>query len=574
MENRTAATGSVASQPRILAIPEALKLAKSHQDAGRLRLAEQIYRNILAKQPNNHLAVNGLAMLAIKVGKNGQALNFMARAAKLAPNNALYHKNLGEMFRRAGKLDRALQASRRAMILQPNNAENHYHLGLVFNDRKAYKQAEQCYSKAIALRPDYSMAWNNLGAARESQGNRAGSLEAYLQAATLNPKHAEAQNNVGAIYSEQGKLSEAQARFEAAIDARPSFVEPHYNLSSLKTYTRDDRHLAMLEAVTRDADKLPVEAQIRYQFALGKALDDIGEYDRAFAAYAKGNRLQCQLQPYDESNMDALLESIQRVFTPEFCKPSQSHTDARTPIFIVGMPRSGTTLIEQILCSHPDVYGAGELPNMNQAINKVPGATAGRPFTDWAAKMTDQDFANLGQSYTDSVWRLAPDKQFISDKMPANFFYIGMIHRALPNAKFINAMRDPMDSCFSCYSRLFNQSMPFAYDLETLGRYYVRYCKLMKFWHSRLPSGAILDLPYEKMVSDQDAMTHKLLDFVGLPWNDNCMDFHKNDRLVQTASIAQVRKPIYQSSIKRWEHFANHLQPLMEVVKTYRPSQI
>jgi tetratricopeptide (TPR) repeat protein len=198
----------------------------------------------------------------------------------------------------------------------------------------------------------------------------------------------------------------------------------------------------------------------------------------------------------------------------------------------------------------------------------------GQLFTDKVMDLLPDDFKKIAQLYTKSVWELSPDSKWITDKMPANFLYIGMIHIAFPNAKIIHAMRDPLDTCFSCYARLFNDTMDIAYDLETLGRYYVMYRQLMAHWHQVLPEGTILDLSYEEMVADSEGQTRRILNYVGLPWDDRCLEFYKNERLVKTASLAQVNKPIYKSSVERWRHFAKHLHPLIELVKEYRQEEV
>jgi hypothetical protein len=315
---------------------------------------------------------------------------------------------------------------------------------------------------------------------------------------------------------------------------------------------------------------MPVNARIRYWFALGKAREDTGRYDEAFAAYAEGNRLQHASQPCDEARTDEMLERVMAVFDREFFAARQDAEGCdKAPIFIVGMPRSGTTLLEQILSSHQGVYGAGELMDLNEVILGAPGR-AERRFPDFVPNLTADDFRHMGASYAERVWKLAPQAQHITDKMPANFFYIGMIRLMLPNAKIIHAMRDPMDSCFSNYARLFNDTMEFAYDLGTLGRYYVRYMKLMRHWHEVLPQDAILDLRYEDMVKDTEGQARRILDHLGLPWDDRCLAFHQNKRHVKTASVAQVRKPIYNTSVARWRHFEKHLQPLLDIVQDYR----
>ena len=517
-----------------------------------------------------HTALQEQALLALQQNNLVSAIAFMQQAAQAAPGIPLYRRNLGELFRRTGQLDASISAHKVAIDLEPNSAENHFHLGLALNDSQQYEAAITHYRIALSFNLNYGFAWNNLGATLESMGDKLGAKNAYTQAIQLNPTHAEAQNNLGAICTEQGLLDEASAHFAAAIAANPNFVEAHYNLSSLKTYVSDDPHLLMLESITQKANFLSESARIRYHFALAKALDDTGQHERAFQAYAEGNRLQYTKEPWNEGRLQALTQQIKIVFTKPLLKKARKTKNTRRPIFIVGMPRSGTTLIEQILSSHENIYGAGELSILDEVIHSARGAAQNTPFTTWVEHLTDKECAALGKEYLDRTWALAPDKEYITDKMPGNCFYIGMIYRMLPGAKIIHAMRDPMDSCFSCYTKLFKHSMPYAYDQEAIGRYFMYYAEIMQHWHRVLPKGFILDLPYEHMVADHENQSRRLLDYIGLPWDPNCLNFYNNDRLVLTASVAQVRKPIYRTSVKRWEHFTNELQQLAHIVSPYR----
>lgn len=557
-----------------LSINKQLSEAQDFERKGKSAEAAQTYREILIQTPGNAAALHGLAILAFNANQLKEALGLFTAAVQSEPDNGLYHRNLGELCRRLGKLDQAILCGKAAAKLEPESPEPHYNLGLVYTDLRETSKAITAYRRAVKINSKHGLAWNNLGSALEQQGNKKSALSAYEKAVVINPMHAEAQNNQGAIYSEMGRLDEARTSFHAAIRAKPDFVEAHYNLSSLKTYTQDDPHLAMLEQVFARRDSLTIEARIRYAFAIGKALDDIGRYDQAFAAYEEGNRLQHSILPINEERADALVADILKVFSPDFFEERKTwvgEVDKKhIPIFIVGMPRSGTTLLEQILSTHRSVYGAGELIDLNNAIQAVTGSVDGKPFANEVIHLSEENIREIGKNYLEKVWKLSPKSHFITDKMPANFFYLGLIHLALPNAKIIHAMRDPMDSCFSCYSRLFNDTMEFAYDLNALGRYYRRYITLMRHWHSVLPKNTILDLSYEEMVADTEGQARRVLDFVGLPWDEKCLDFHKNDRLVKTASVAQVRKPIYKTSVARWKHFKKHLQPLLSAVGEFR----
>lgn len=516
----------------------------------------------------NHTALREVALTALKQNNIAKAIAFMQQAADIAPEIALYRRNLGELLRRIGQLENAIASHQIAVRLEPHCAENHFLLGLAYNDNYQFGLAIQHYHTALSYDQHYGVAWNNLGASLESSGDKKTAKIAYATAIALNAKHAQAQNNLATIYSEEGRLNEARVHFAAAIAANPSLIDAHYNLSLIKTYTLDDPHLEFLESIMQTMDQSPTSMRIRYYFALGKALDDTKQYARAFKAYAKGNHLHTLHHPWDKTKLQELVEHLPKLFTPSFLKRPATH-DTRCPIFIVGMPRAGTTLIEQILASHESIYGAGELTILDDIIREA-CHIAQLPFSTWVTQLTDPEFLMLGKKYLDRASVLASNKNFIIDKMPGNCFYIGMIYRMLPNAKIIHAIRDPMDSCFSCFTHLFKESMLFAYDLTALGTYYTLYAKAMQHWQTVLPETAIFNLPYEHMVENHEALSKQLIHYLGLPWDANCLNFYNNNRTVKTASLTQVRKPIYKTSVARWQHFANELEPLLQIVAPYQ----
>lgn len=313
---------------------EAMLLAERHKSAGRLAEAEAILRQILAAVPDHHAAWHLLGLIAYEVGKLPLAAELVARAVAIDAGVAIYHRNLGELCRRLERLDEAVAEGRRAAALSPADVDAHYNLGLALADQGAWEEAIGAYRRALELNPEHGMAWNNLGAALEKRGNLPEAEAAYARAVALDSGHAEAQNNLGAIYSEQGRLEDACRHFEEAISASPDFIEPHFNLSSLKTYRDDDPHLQHLERNLPRAGEMPVKARIRYWFALGKAREDVGRYDEAFAAYAEGNRLQHAQMPCDEARADEMLERVMEVFDREFF-------EARLPSPPAPLPQSG-----------------------------------------------------------------------------------------------------------------------------------------------------------------------------------------------------------------------------------------
>jgi tetratricopeptide (TPR) repeat protein len=552
-------------------VKEVLAEAERIAARGNRADAERLLRAAVAQHPQHAEAWHALGISRFLLHDLEEAARCVAQAVLLDPRHAGYQRDLGELSRRLGRLDQAAACALAATRLAPRDVDGFYNLGLIYADKKDDQSAVKAYRRALKIAPTHGLSWNNLGSSLERLGNTKGALEAYQRAIKLNARHTEAQNNLGALLVSLGRLDEARHHLQLALDERPQFAEAHYNLSSLKTYTRGDRHVEDLLAIAPQRAGLSATGRVQFDFALAKALDDVGDYDAAFTAYQEGNALQHALTPYNESLSERIFQGVLKTFTRQlFEQPREpsGYADQRTPIFIVGMPRSGTSLLEQILATHPSVHGAGELSDFDDVVREILAPVPGEPLD--AKGLSAAQLKELGKRYLDRVWRGSPNSAFITDKMPANFFYLGLIHLALPKARIIHAMRDPMDSCFSCYTRLFKSSMEFTYDLGMVGRYYSRYARLMQHWHEVLPQGTILDLPYEDMIANTEHEARRVTEFVGLPWDPACLDFHRNQRVVHTASVAQVRKPIYNSSVGRWRHFAAHLEPLWREVSTYR----
>ena len=553
--------------------------AKQLIAAGNTIEAKAILQRIVQEDISDAQAWHQLGLLACLTDDLNSAFESMVQAVKIEPNQFLFHRNLGEVCRRLGRLDQAILSGKAACELAPNDWDSQYNLALAYGDREDDVQATLHYRKAIKISPNRTQAWNNLGALLEKKGDLVRALAAYEKATSQNPNHAEAHNNQGSIYHQQGRLSEARASFDAALLSRPDFIEAHYNLSLIKTYQADDPQIIFLQKAFATRHLLAANVRVQCGFALGKALDDAGHFDLSFEAYEDANCTHHALHPMDEESAQALFDSVTATFTKEYFAKKfdqrlvKAVPSTQTPIFIVGMPRSGTTLLEQILATLPGVYGAGELVDLHHAIQQQAGGELGRGhFTASVARFTKDDLERISKNYMERVWKLSPNSRFISDKMLANFMYIGLIYQIFPHAKVINVMRDPMDSCFSCYSRFFNETMDFVYDQGTLGRYYRRYRHLMQHWREVLPQSFILDLHYEEMVGDLEKQARRVLDFIGIDWDPCCLEFYNNDRLVKTASVLQVRRPVYNTSVARWKHFAKHLRPLYALVKEFRNS--
>ena len=536
--------------------------------------ATESYRRALTIQPDFVDAQGMLGHALQALDRHDEAEACWLQVLAVRPHDASAHNSLGVVYRGQGRMTEAEASYRQALAIHPGYAEAHNNLGNALRDQHRLDEAEASYRQALAINDAMAGVHFNLGNILRDQQRQTDAEHSYRRALELEPNHITALNNLGLCLKRQGRVEEARECFENAIAIKPDFLQSHCNLAPFKTYAADDAHLRLFESQQHQLPALPMAGRINYWFALGKMREDVGRYDDAFAAYTEGNRLQHAQLPHDEAREAARAQQLQTTFSAAFFAARPPLPPAgRVPIFIVGMPRSGTTLIEQILATYPGIHGAGELvdlPEVVYSIESKSDAVAGS-YPERAAALSAEDFRELGEAYIERVWQLAPEAEHIVDKMPANFLHVGMIHLMLPQAKIIHAMRDPLDSCFSCYSRLFvGNNLDFTYSLETVGRYYVRYMELMRHWHRVLPDHALLDVRYEDMVADTEGQARRLLDYLGLPWNERCLDFHQNRRVVKTASIAQVRKPIYRSSVARWKHFEKHLGPLLDIVQPYR----
>ena len=542
-----------------------LRQAEAWRQAGRLAEAEQAARQVLAADPGNGAAFQVLSLIAHQVGNAAQAADLMARAVAAAPGVASYRRNLCEMLRRLKRLPEAIDHGREAVRLAPDDPVARYNLGVALDDHGDLEGARAQFARAVELDPNHNLAWNNLGSTRNRLGDEDGALTAYLRAAEIDPRHAEAQNNAGAIYIERGELDLARARFRLAIDARPDFLEAHQNLSTLIRYTPDNPHYAFLETELARRNALDGEQRLRLLFAVGKAREDVGHYPLALIAFHEANRLKRATLAYDEPRAERLLAALTRPFGCGDFPPAPADADP-TPVFILGMPRSGTTLLEQVLASHPQVHGAGELKDFHAALRAHPKVGDMADAPRWVPTLTDADYRAIAADYLTRLRTHHPSAARITDKMPGNYHYLGFILRALPGARIIHSMRDPMDSCWSNYTRLFNDTMEFAYDLGELARYYNRYIAFMRHWQAVAPPGRILHLPYERMVADTETEARRVIAHIGLPWDDACLRFHENRRQVRTASVAQVREPIYRTSVGRAAAYGDGLAPLRAIV--------
>ena len=503
------------------------------------------------------------AVLRHQAGRIDEAVTQYETALFLQPDYADAHNNLGVALVQKGRIVEARKHFERAVVLNPDYADALNNLGNSLAAQGKVEGAVAHFERARALNPGLVNAHNNLGVALVKLGRIDDAVAHYKRVLAIHPDNAEAHHNLANQLKVQGKFDEALAHYDRAIAVSPPYAEAHFCRTEIKTYQAGDAELDALEALARRQDLPPDQAPFIH-FALAKALEDCGDYDRAFEHLRKGNDLKRRQVRYDEPAIEKYFQRISAAFDRRLFPHSEGKGDpSSVPIFVLGMPRSGSTLIEQILAGHPQIHGAGELPNLDLALN---GVLNSAPYPECVPDLDSETLRRLGQAYISRLPALANGRIRVVDKSPNNFLHIGLIRLILPNAKIIHTMRDPMDTCVSCYSKLFANGQTFSYDLAELGRLYNRYAKLMAHWRSVLPPGSMLDVAYEDVVDDLEGQARRLIDYCGLPWDDRCLSFHAADRPVNTASAVQVRKPLFRSSLQRWRRYESGIAPLRDAL--------
>jgi len=431
---------------------------------------------------------------------------------------------------------------------------------------------EACEAAAAAQlkAPADPVLYDALGSLFSRANDQQRALSAYERAVTLAPNNPHFIFNRATVYRFLGQLAEAEADYDRVIALKPADYEAYANRSELRTQSVDANHIDELEAlIAQGIAEWRGDVQIRY--ALAKEYEDIGEHAKSFQHLQQGAKKRRAHLRYDGSVDVATVDWIIDAFPAAPNDGTQPHGDAPSdaPIFIVGLPRSGTTLVDRILGSHSQVHSAGELDHfalcMVDAVRRKSGG-AQLPRRELVARSADLDFPALGRDYLERARYAAAGGVRFTDKMPLNYLYCGLIRRALPNAKIVHVARRPMAACYAMYKTLFRDGYPFSYDLGEIGRYYIGYRRLMDHWQATLPS-AMYPMRYEALVADQPGETRKLLEFCGLEWQDACLEFHRNPSPTTTASAAQVRRRLYDSSVSQWRHYAAELAGLNDQLR-------
>jgi tetratricopeptide (TPR) repeat protein len=527
--------------------------------------AEPAYRRAIELQPDFADGWNNFGTCLRELGRLDEAESAYRKALELQPNNPDMLDNLALALKDLDRLDEAVEAIRRSLVIDPTRDMFWTHCATILLDQEKFDEAADAASRALALNPKNHDAVNQMGQIAFERGDLEGSLGHYRRALALNPDLADAHNNMGNALKELGRLDEAQGAYLEALRVEPDLTGAYVNLADSKTFTPSDRHLVAMEGLAAKTDGLSATDRIHLGFALGKAYADLKDYPRAFRHLREANAAKRAITAYDETAAFDFFDRLERTFTAAAIRARFGSGDpSAMPIFVIGMPRSGTTLVEQILASHPMVFGAGELRTLNNVAASVRDAAGNAlVFPEFVSVADAAALRQIGIRYVSELRQYAPTEAHVTDKMPSNYYYVGLIHLVLPNAKIVHCIRDPVDTCVSCFTKLFSGEQPHTYDLAELGRYYQRYERLMEHWRRVLPAKRMLDIRYEDVVADLKGQTRRLLAYCGLPWNNQCLAFHKTDRPVRTASATQVRRPIYKSAVGRSKAYENELEPLL-----------
>jgi tetratricopeptide (TPR) repeat protein len=549
---------------------EILIQAKKRHQAGDLAGAVALYKQAIEAEPGNALEVAHLALAFHQMGDLPQAEKYYRQTLALMPNNADSHFRLGLVLVNQKRLAEAAEQFREAARLRPDSAEAWNNLGNVSFVQGKWEEAITGYREAVRLRPDYAEAHFNLGKAYRENDQVEPGLACYREAVRLKPTFAKAHNNLGAALLEMGQVKEAEVHFRECLRHDPGLPQVLCTLAANGLYKDTDPQPDQLEARLRDGRLSQEDAGIAH-FTLGLLLDRAGNYDQAFAHFLEGNRIRReefrrQGIVFDTAEHARLIDRLMAVFTPEyFTRTRGLGLSTEMPVFIVGMPRSGSSLVEQILTHHPDVAGVGELRDFPQLVAGLASRLGTEDkYPECALRLDQQSTHETGEAYLGRLVKLVGTHRRITDKMLENFLHLGMIAVVFPHARIIHCRRDPMDVCVSSFLQIF-RGMSFACDLTDLGEYYKQYERLMRYWQTVLPL-PILEVVYEDLVADPEAGSRRLVDFCGLEWNERCLNFHENRRAVRTVSKLQVRQPVYRSALGRWQRFDRQLEPLRKAL--------
>ncbi len=522
---------------RKYSVPEAGALAMQQHQLGNFPAAAEIFRLILIRAPAAAEIHNNRGAALQNLHRYEEALACYDRAIELKPGYANAYFNRGSVLKKLNRLDAALASYDQAIALNPNHAEAH-------NNRSALLQEMRRYDEALA---------------------------GYDRVLALKPNHAEAHNNRGVVLLHTGDTPAAESMFRKALELKPDFADPWFNLAGIRhCQNADEPDLKRVRELLARSNR-SAEEQATLHFTLGKMFDDCCRYDEAFDHFQQANQLRNAQVAYNAALVTRMTDDLLQVFSREFlAQPFPFASADRSPLFVVGMPRSGTTLLAQILSNHRAVGTAGELTALPDLANCLPdwiGTRPRLPYPQAAQHLTEDAGMRLTREYGQALRRGAgADVPFVIDKNPLNFRQLGLIAKLFPHARIIHCTRHPLDTCLSNFFQRFPLFMDYSFDLRNIGHFFREYTRLMRHWRT-MPSVKMIEIGYEEMVLDIEPTVRKMLDFLGLEWDERCLAPHTNPGAVETASFWQVRQPIYRRSIGRWRHYEKSLESLKEFLE-------
>ena len=514
-------------------------------------------KQLILKYPDSIFLWNILGVSNARLKKFNESEKCFYTSIKLNPNFIEGHYNLGKTQKELGKLTEAILSYKKAIEIKPDYAEAYNNLGNIQKELGKLTEAILSYKKAIEIKPDYAEAYNNLGNIQKELGKLTEAILSYKKAIEIKPDYAEFYNEIGGAQIELGKISEGVSSYKKAIEIKPDFAKAYNNYTDSVKIQINDPILLKLDKLIKKKNLSEKDSTYLF-FAMGKAQLDIGNSEKALQLINTGNSLRKKELKYKIQKSKDIFDKIKNNFKELNIKKEKTSLDSiGQPIFIVGMPRSGTTLVEQILSCHSSIYGAGELDFLDNAINLI----------DWQNnKIQKKDIIEIRKNYINELKKISKST-YTTDKMPFNFRWIGFIAYAFPNAKIIHVKRDAMATCWSNYKNNFSKAgLSFAFDQIDIAKYYKLYEDLMKFWQKKFPE-KIYELNYDKLTENQELESRKIFNYLGLKWENSVLEFHNNSRVVQTASNIQVRKKMYKGSSQQWKKYKLWLQPMLNNLK-------
>jgi len=540
------------------------KLGRALLSLGRGEEADEMFRAYLERDPRKRLVAQALEHL--RQGRKSEGESLLRDALREDPDNIDAMRYLASfMLNEKKSLEDAEALLRRATQLAPDYLEVWMLLGAVLLENARFQAAVPVFEEATRQAPENAETWGRLAQAQARSSRPEDAAASYARALQIQPDIPIMQMGYGHALKTLGDLEGAMKAYRAAIGLRADFGEVYWSLANLKVFRFQEADIQAMEAQLQ-RENLPAETRVHFCFALGKAWEDAGNYDRAWHYYHQGNQEQRMLVDHDPLEMQLRHERIMEVFSREFLVERAGHgCPVRDPIFIVGLPRAGSTLIEQILASHSQVEGTLELPFLAKLATTIGRYRADRmQYPEAVRDFHDRDWRAYGEQYLEQAQAFrTTDKPRFTDKLPNNFPHVGLLHLILPNAVVINARRHPIDNCLGAYKQLFAMGQNFTYDTFELADYYRHYHRMMKHWHTVLP-GKVLDVHYEDTVADLEGQVRRILEHCGLPFEESCLRYYENTRAVKTASSEQVRQPIYRDALARWRRYEPHINDWKE----------